>query len=71
MNKNELKNHYIKNGIKENRLIKLPKNFDINIYKKYNNDLSSMTNNELIKHFVNYGYYEDRKYKKKSKKNNR
>jgi hypothetical protein len=62
MNKNQLKNHYINHGIKENRLIKLPKNFDINIYKKYNNDLSSMTNNELIKHFVNYGYYEDRKY---------
>ena len=63
MNENELTHHYYTYGKIENRLIKLPNNFDVNIYKKNNKDLSSMKNDELIKHFVNYGYYENRIYK--------
>ena len=34
--------------------------FDINYYKKYNEDLVTMTNTELIKHFLSHGHSEKR-----------
>ena len=62
MSENELINHYIQYGKQENRLIKLPENFNINLYKKKNNDLLLFNNDQLLQHFVNHGYNENRKY---------
>ena len=33
--------------------------FDIEIYKKYNNDLKDLSNEELIKHYNYYGKFEN------------
>ena len=41
----------------------LPKNFDLDIYKFSNKDLLHLSNEDLIKHYLKYGYNEDRKYK--------
>ena len=42
---------------------KLPKNFDIDIYKFSNKDLLNLSNEDLIRHYLKYGYNENRKYK--------
>lgn len=36
--------------------------FDINIYKKYNNDLRNLCDEELMAHFHGYGRFELRTY---------
>ena len=41
----------------------LPSNFDFNIYKKLNPDLSSFDKKELKLHYIKYGFYENRLYK--------
>jgi hypothetical protein len=43
--------------------IKLPANFDANIYRKLNKDLSNMSNIEACIHYNDVGYKEDRLYK--------
>jgi hypothetical protein len=65
MNDNELKEHYINNGIYENRVYKiiLPDDFNPYNYKLLNNDLSHMSDNELKEHYINNGIYENRVYK--------
>ena len=41
----------------------LPKDFNIEYYKKLNNDLQNLSNIEAIEHYINYGKKELRKYK--------
>lgn len=41
----------------------IPIDFNIDIYKKLNKDLQNMTNQEAFIHYINNGYYENRKYK--------
>jgi hypothetical protein len=64
LNNNDLINHYYTYGEKEKRLCKLPNNFNVNIYKKNNDDLKNFNNNDLIKHFINHGFNEGRIYYK-------
>lgn len=60
--------HYEKYGRDENRLPNIEKFrhlyplFDVEIYKKYNNDLWSLTNLQLLSHFHHKGRFECRKY---------
>jgi len=65
MNDEELINHYITQGIYENRLYKinLPNDFNVYDYKLLNNDLSNMNDEELINHYIISGIYENRLYK--------
>lgn len=43
---------------------KLPNDFNINEYKEINKDLQKLSNLEAIKHYINLGIKEGRKYKK-------
>ena len=60
-NKELAYNHYINNGIKENRISNL--NFNYHYYKLHNKDLEKLSNIELWNHFKNNGLKENRKYK--------
>ena len=42
---------------------RLPKDFNIDIYRLYNKDLINMTNNQCVKHYLKYGKNENRIYK--------
>ena len=60
--------HYLKYGIKENRVYnkkKLPNDFDWKEYLKLNPDVKKniFTKNETINHYIKYGIKENRKYK--------
>jgi len=54
----------IKNNFKYTYYKSIPSNFDIDIYRLSNSDLINYKDNELYKHFLNYGQYEFRKYSK-------
>ena len=41
----------------------IPYGFDIDVYKQCNNDLSHMTDIELINHYINHGQFESRIHK--------
>jgi hypothetical protein len=56
MNEEQLINHYIEHGNKENRLI----NIDCKLYKILNPDLSHMNEEQLINHYIEYGNKEKR-----------
>jgi len=43
--------------------IKIPDDFDTYTYKSINTDLNSMTDDQLKKHYVSAGFFENRKYK--------
>ena len=43
--------------------INIPFDFNPENYRKLYNDLSNMNENELIEHYIHYGYYENRIYK--------
>ncbi len=62
MNENELINHYINHGQKENRLYKvdLPENFDVEYYRNNNEDLSYLSDIQCISHFMRFGIFENR-----------
>lgn len=55
--------HYIEIGSKENRLYKMPDDFDPILYNKLNPDLGRLPNNKLIEHFKSFGIKEKRNYK--------
>lgn len=59
---NHLIHHYITKGKHENRIYKLPLNFNVNNYRILNPDLKNFGYNQLIEHYVNKGIYENRKY---------
>ena len=59
----QLINHYLINGIKENREYNLKDNFIPEEYKFLNDDLKHLNNNQLINHYLNYGIRENRNYK--------
>jgi hypothetical protein len=65
LNDDELINHYLTNGINEERRYKyiLPEDFDVNSYRILNNDIKYLSNEELINHYLKYGLYENRQYK--------
>ena len=64
---NELIQHYLEYGIKENRIysINLEDDFNIDIYKKLNIDLNYLSDSELKYHFIKYGKNENRIYTNK------
>jgi len=67
MSDNEATEHYINNGINENRIYcidknNLPNNFNVSIYKKLNKDLSNMSDSEATDHYINNGFNENRIY---------
>ena len=49
----------------------VPYNFDLYYYRLYNNDISKLSNIELLLHYVNIGLYENRKYSKNKNLNNK
>ena len=58
-------NKFSHNYDKQNFVFKdIPIDFDFDVYKKYS-DLKDFKNNEIIKHFINFGQFECRKYKSK------
>jgi len=59
---NDLIKHYIEFGSKENRIYKLPHEFDVNNYRKLHNDLINLNYDQLINHYVNFGHIENRSY---------
>jgi len=46
--------------------IKLPDDFDVSNYKKYNSDLNNISDIEAILHYIRHGKYENRVYKYKN-----
>jgi hypothetical protein len=52
----------IKNNFQDINYYNIPKDFDINVYKTY--DLNHLNDEEIVKHFINYGQHEFRLYKK-------
>ena len=52
----EIIEHYLSHGIKNNFLYKLPDDFNIDIFKKLNKDLSHLDNQVIIKNFINNKY---------------
>jgi hypothetical protein len=40
----------------------IPIDFNVSTYKKINEDLLNMTDDEAINHYLKYGIYENRKY---------
>ncbi len=59
----QLKSHYMKKGIHENRYYKIPTDFNPVIYKNMYPDLSNLSDNDAYDHFINHGMKERRKYK--------
>ena len=55
--------HYIEIGSKENRLYKMPDDFDPILYNKLNPDLGKLSSNKLIEHFKSFGIKEKRSYR--------
>ena len=55
-NKEKIKEHYLEKGIKKKHWIKLPDDFDIKIYKKLNQDLETLDDDEIIKQYVKVGH---------------
>lgn len=64
MDASSLIKHYSENGMNENRIYKLPDNFNINYYRINNRDIVNFNYDEIITHYVNFGYQEGRKYNK-------
>jgi hypothetical protein len=62
LNTNDLIKHYIDNGKKEDRIYKLPHNFNVNSYRIKNQDLINLNYDKLINHYINFGYKENRPY---------
>jgi hypothetical protein len=63
LNNNQLEEHFLSHGYKENRIYcKLPNDFDHLLYKTYNRDLFKMSNIELEEHYLKFGIREGRKY---------
>ena len=63
------KMHFIEQGIfkndtiiKYNKLHEAIKKFDPEYYKNNNNDLKNLNKYQLLEHFINHGFKEDRKY---------
>ena len=50
-------------------LFDIPNDFDIYYYKKNNPDIETLSIIDTIYHYINYGYYEERKYNKHNNKN--
>ena len=63
LNSLQLKNHYLNQGMHEQRKYNLPDDFDIKLYKYFNTDLENLNNNELIRHYIFIGIKEKRIYK--------
>ena len=61
-NKDKIKEHYLNEGIKKKYWIKLPDDFNIDIYIKLNQELANLDEIEILKEYVNYGY-KNRVYK--------
>jgi hypothetical protein len=56
---------FIRNYLKEYNLLfffDVPEDFNVFKYREYNSDLNNLNIRDLLIHWINYGYYEDRKY---------
>jgi len=64
LSKINLVQHWLYNGCNENRLYKiiLPSNFLVENYKKLNEDLQNITDDEAITHYMNTGKNENRNF---------
>ncbi len=56
-------NHYLFHGISENRIYKIPHDFNPFIYRELYKDLQNLSDNELKHHYMKYGINEGRVYK--------
>jgi hypothetical protein len=55
--------HYFYTKCSNNILLKIPDDFDINLYKKINSDLITISDDKIMEHYINYGIKEKRLYK--------
>ena len=55
--------HYLEKGRKENRLYKMPEDFNSLLYNQLNPDIGKLSKSESIEHFKNIGIRENRIYK--------
>ena len=56
---------FIRNYLKEYNILiyfDVPEDFNVFKYREYNSDLNNLNIRDLLIHWINYGYYEDRKY---------
>ena len=67
LNPYQLKQHYIEYGYKENRIYKIPSDFNANVYRdlysNIYNELSSMSDTEIQEHYLYIGVKNNRIYK--------
>jgi len=66
---NDLKRHYLNIGKNENRIykVRLPKDFDIDLYKTINKDLNYLkSDSDVIRHYLLNGVIENRSYNNKN-----
>ena len=66
--KSEAEQHYLKDGIHQNRLYKsenIPQDFDWEVYLGLNNDVYQVINNKIgaLMHYERHGFSENRFYK--------
>jgi len=60
INDNDIINHFLNNNSQNIKYSVLPENFSIDIYKYYNFDLLNLSDNQLIKHYIDSGMKEKR-----------
>jgi hypothetical protein len=60
INDNDIINHFLNNNSQNIKYSALPENFSIDIYKYYNFDLLNLSDNQLIKHYIDSGMKEKR-----------
>jgi hypothetical protein len=63
LKKLECVSYNITNNIKQKSNTELPNDFDANMYKILNIDLSHLNKNKLAEHYLKYGVNEGRRYK--------
>ena len=54
---------YLRSKKENKKKVFLPNDFDVEVYKKINEDLTHFTNEEANQHYINHGFYEQRMYK--------
>jgi hypothetical protein len=54
---------YLRSKKDNKKKVFLPNDFDVEVYKKINEDLTHFTNEEANQHYINHGFYEQRMYK--------
>ena len=55
--------HYFYSKYSNDISLKIPDDFDINLYKKINSDIKNISDDKIVEHYINHGIKENRIYK--------